>query len=58
MLSLQKCEHRIGIYHLLQYRIATQDIEKHYNVIKQYNIKTRSKIVIYRHKQYSVIKYY
>ena len=56
MLSLQKCEHRVGIYHLLQYRIATQDIEKHYNVIKQYNIKTHSKIVIYRHKQYSVIK--
>ena len=38
MLSVQKCEHRIGIYHLLQYRTATQDIEKHYNVINQYNI--------------------
>ena len=37
-LSVQKCEHRIGIYHLLQYRTATQVIEKHYNVIKQYNI--------------------
>ena len=36
--SVQKCEHRIGIYHLLQYRTATQDIEKHYNVINQYNI--------------------
>ena len=38
ILSVQKCEHRSGLYHLGQYRTAPPDIEKHYDVIKQYKI--------------------
>ena len=57
MLSVQKCEHRIRIYHLLQYRTATQDIEKHYNVINQYNIIEQYNIIQYNNIQHNITQH-